>query len=59
MAISLGKGCHLGLPLVLIYFNCLCTIPIWCLGQDVKFDLSVPAHCRVMYLVSKLMTFIF
>ena len=44
----LGKSWPLGLPLVLFYFHCLCSFPVWCLGKEMEFDCigswSLPLH---------------
>ena len=56
----LGKSCPLGFSLVLFWFycrlNCRCPFPVWCLGQDMEFDLSVPDHCLFIYFLWRWLT---
>ena len=35
--------------LTLCHLNGLCSFPIWCLGHDVEFDVSVPDHFLFIY----------
>ena len=47
----LGKSCRLGFPLVLFLCRlyCLCSFPVWCLGEDAELDLSLPGYCLFIY----------